>query len=132
MVDIDKNVIAERIVTLAKASNRDIKGFSAEIDIPYSTMQKYTKKVSKPTAGLYIALYNYGVNLHWFISGEGAMFRGDSEDSGDHEAGSRDRRDLQICAWIKHYMQTHGEDEQVWLDVELARNFPEYKEWKKR
>jgi len=134
MTFVDKKTIGERIIEISKKSKMTLKDFAVELDIPYSNLQKYATGVSKPTAGLYIALYDVGVNLHWFVSGQGAMFRGAVNETpasdGTEAKKINNDRGLIICDWIKHYMNTHSKDEQAWFDVELSRQFPQYKEWK--
>lgn len=153
MLENEKIILGKRILEISERSGFKLKAFATEIDFSYSNLQKYTTGKSQPSAPLYIALYNYGINLHWLVSGEGEMFRTakGAEDTaasysyqgnnvavhnnhGTVATGVKESeavgRGSRICAWVTEYMKTHDSDEQAWLDVEMTRHFSEYKKWK--
>lgn len=154
MTIVDKKIIAKRILALADNAGMNLKSFATEIDFSYSNLQKYAAAISAPSASLYLALFEYGVDLNWFASGEGEMFRASKRaldtsaainyqgnnvavhnNHGSVSTGLQQSevggRGAQICAWINDYMENADPDEQAWLEVEMSRQFPEYKKWKK-
>lgn len=154
MIFPDKKIIGERILEIVDVLGIDLKELSKRSGIPYTTLQKYSQGKTNASSTLYYGLFNVGVDIHWFVSGEGEVFRPLSGTSntgasysyqgnnvavhnnhGTVETGKQQSevvgRGSQICAWVTEYMQTHDADDQVWLEVEMGRQFPEYKEWKK-
>ncbi len=92
-----------------------------------------------------------GVSIDWLLTGEGEMYRANrSASSGttyrdngiavhtnngnigigtqNNDSGGRGNRLCQFALW---WMEKHSEDEQAWLEQQIARAVPEYAEWRK-
>lgn len=130
----DKKIVADRILEIARLLNLDIKQLSNKIDVPYGTLQKYSSGKNSASTKLYLGLYSIGVNLNWFVSGKGDVFLKSHSYSQTNEQVTNDAaatyRGNIICDWIREYMISKSPDERIWLDVELAKKFPEYAQFK--
>lgn len=62
--------------------------------------------------------------MDWILSGEGSMFR-----DGEHSPQARAQNSLLLCQWIEHYAATRTKAELSWLEVEIARQYPEFNAW---
>ena len=114
-----------------------------------STFQRYTSGAVLPSAEVFIGLNNLGINLDWFVSGGGEMYAANRAQPVTYSCNgvavhqnngmlqvrdvSRDSagRGSRICEWVQHYLETHSADECAWLEVAMAKAFPEFGEWKK-
>lgn len=155
---IDKSFIANQLKRICSDRNMSVRELSQEFEMPYQTLLNYSNGSRQPKWDFLILLDNIGINLRWFVTGKGNMYRRDTSlavhqrvvnhgresavvssginngtivnraGQGEPEVGS-DRAGT-LCAWINDYMKNHSDDEGAWLDVEMGRKFPEYKEWK--
>lgn len=120
---MEKKFCSGQIDLLMSKWEMNITDLSARLGMPYKTVYNYSSGRSLPKADFIYALYKEGVNIVWFVTGDGKMFT-DCDDCNLSDRGSR------LCAWINHYMETHEKDDRAWFDVEMSRKFPEYKDWK--
>lgn len=159
METLEKNFYAERINEICKARKCNCKELASECGIPYSTFQRYASGNSEPRAELFLALHQFGINLDWFVAGEGEMYRANRPDqvrqdvainyakdsnvvttgvnNGHIVAGVREShndqggRGLRLCQFARWWMDTQTPDRQAWMEVQIERAVPEYGEWKK-
>lgn len=81
-----------------------------------------------PSAEVFVGLYyKLGINLSWFMTGEGEMYQSKNPFNG--LSLSDDPTAATLQAWIDHYAQTRTEREVQWLEVEISRRFPDYNRW---
>lgn len=148
-----KKIISAQIEALRIARGcRTIKDLSDEIGvIRYETFNSYATGRAEPKAVFFRAMFDFGINVDWLLTGEGEMYRANRADhvrvsysgtgvavnslldsSGVRET-SRDSagRGSRICQWVQHYVETHSADECAWLEVAMAKEFPDFAEWKK-
>ena len=153
-----RSFIPDRVTKICDSRRENVKELAASIGMPYSTFNNYANGTSEPKANFFVALYQFGINLDWFITGEGAMYRADRadhrQDVVNHGKGAavvttgvnngtivaegsynpnqiKGGRGLRLCQWIEDYVAAHSEDECAWLEIEVSRHFAEYVEWKR-
>lgn len=153
---LDKNIISSRIAEIIKERACSVKDFAAELGIAYRTIHNYSSGRSEPTAGFFAALYRIGINLDWFVAGEGDMYRANrvireppavygkgatvvtTGVNNGHivTAGSQSRRESGmsreslLCVFISEFAKTHDADDLIWLEKQFERVVPEYKDWR--
>lgn len=69
-----------------------------------------------------------GVSLDWLILGAGEASPS-YVTHGVRDDGESDERMTRLHQFIDHWQATRGDDDQVWLEMQLARAVPEYAEW---
>lgn len=113
---------AERLNEICKTKKLTSKDLALAIGVKPSTFQRYTSANSVPSAEVFLGLhYQLGINLSWFVTGEGSMFR-------DSEQKSVAKNSL-LAQWVEEYAATHTKHEIYWLEVEVAKRFPAFNEW---
>ncbi|WP_143594335.1 helix-turn-helix domain-containing protein [Thiothrix eikelboomii] len=116
---------SERLSEICKTKKLTSKDLALAIGVKPSTFQRYTSANSVPSAEVFLGLhYHLGINLSWFVTGEGSMFR-----DGEHSPQARAQTSLLLCQWIEHYASTRTKAELNWLEVEIARQYPEFNAW---
>ena len=127
MNKIINNEIKNRLSEISSLLNLTLPALAEKMGVPYSSLYKWVAGTSQPSARLYEGLYGLGVNVNWFISGEGDVMR--DAISGNNDSQSADN-EIQIVQWVKEYWEGAEPDERIWLDVEMKRCFKDYKAWK--
>lgn len=130
---LTKEVSKKRINEVAELFGINIKQLAAKAGITYNSFQRYSSGTSMPTEQFFTGMYKAGVNLHWFVSGEGDILRDQQDGDAVNEAKAaylKGCRGETLKAWIDEYMSSRTADECVWLDVEMMRRFEDYKGFK--
>lgn len=153
---IAKKIPCDAIKEIARSQNVNIKGLSGLLRIPYNSVHNYATDKSKPRWDFFAALYDLGVDLNWFISGKGEMYRQDAANinltannnkgestivqtginhgqviaQGGGQQYSSEGRATRLGKFIHSWMDTHDEDDQAWLEKQIERAVPEYKTWR--
>ncbi|WP_157832858.1 helix-turn-helix domain-containing protein [Thiolinea disciformis] len=151
-----KNLIPNRISEICKAKNLNVKELAVEVGMAYSTFHNYASGRSEPKLDFFACMYDYDINLDWLITGEGQMFRGQSgtnqtvvtygkgstvvstgvnhghivAEGKNTYVESRDGRAAVICDFVRAFASEHGADDVVWLEKQLERAVPEFRDWK--
>lgn len=159
---LNTNFVPNRILEIAEARHVSIKELSEELGMPYSTFHHYASGRSVPKLDFFVSIFHLGINLDWFMTGEGEMYRANRPDQlmiddrspkygkgsavvnqsginngnivtavGYNESNTGGRAE-RICTFVRDYMQSHDGEDQIWLEKQLERAVPEYKEWKDR
>ncbi len=71
--------ISERLKQVCEAKNWKITDFADRAGIAYRTMQGYIGGEREPNAEGMTGIAKAGVNLNWLVSGEGEMFKNNTE-----------------------------------------------------
>ena len=71
--------ISERLRQVCEAKNWKITDFAEQAGIAYRTMQGYIGGEREPNAEGMTGIAKAGVNLNWLVSGEGEMFKNNTE-----------------------------------------------------
>lgn len=122
-----RRIIANEKITINQLAER--------LGMPYQTLLNYSNGSREPKWDFLKLLHEQlGVNLDWFVSGNGPLYR-EQRDNGDKNPQNAENqryneRAGNICSWVENYMNNSDPDEQTWLDVEMSRHFPEYKQFK--
>jgi transcriptional regulator with XRE-family HTH domain len=66
--------ISERLQKVFDVLNKTIKEVAVETGLPYRTLQNYLRGEREPNTEGLEKISRLGVNLHWLLTGEGAMF----------------------------------------------------------
>jgi len=69
-----------------------------------------------------------GISLDWLLLGLGTM-DGASTDYRVQDGDAADPRLQRMTGFLAHWVATRSADDQVWLEMQLARAVPEYAEW---
>lgn len=69
-----------------------------------------------------------GISLDWLLLGLGTM-EGASVDYRVQDGDHADPRLQRMTGFLAHWIATRSDDDQVWLEMQLARAVPEYAEW---
>jgi transcriptional regulator with XRE-family HTH domain len=123
--------IKQRMRQAILLKNKTLKQFALESGMPYITLQQYlSDKIDrKPNADALIKMSIYlNVSLDWLLTGEGAMYR----DHIQEERVENKKAVEQIVEWLKDWWDKANEKERYWLEVQIERTFPEYREWLKK
>jgi transcriptional regulator with XRE-family HTH domain len=123
--------IKQRLRQAILLKNKTLKQFALESGMPYITLQQYlSDKIDrKPNADALIKMSIYlNVSLDWLLTGEGAMYR----DHIQEERVENKKAVEQIVEWLKDWWDKANEKERYWLEVQIERTFPEYREWLKK
>lgn len=76
-----------------------------------------------------------GVSIDWLLEGVGTRYL---ERAGQVKepaatpyaaAPNGSKKAARLCAWLQDYASTHTKEEFHWLEVEIARRFPEFNQW---
>lgn len=119
-----KIFLADQINKICESRKLNVKELSTAVGLPYSSFNTYANGTTEPKASFFLAMFNYGVNIHWLLTGEGSMFR-----DGEHSPQAQAQDSLLLCQWIEHYAATRTKAELSWLEVEIARQYPEFNAW---
>jgi transcriptional regulator with XRE-family HTH domain len=123
--------IKQRLRQAILLKNKTLKQFALESGMPYITLQQYlSDKIDrKPNADALIKMSIYlNVSIDWLLTGEGAMYR----DHIQEERVENKKAVEQIVEWLKDWWDKANEKERYWLEVQIERTFPEYREWLKK
>ena len=121
------NDIKQRLSVVSQALNISLPALAQQIDVPYSSLHKWATGNAKPNVRLYEGLYALGVDINWFISGEGQVLRNARS---DNQSAESIENEISIVSWVKEYWETAEPDERIWLDVEMRRCFKDYSQFK--
>lgn len=69
-----------------------------------------------------------GVSLDWLLLGLGEMYPGAAAYQ-VHEDAPTDPRMQRVMGFLANWNATRTDDDKAWLEMQLARNIPEYAEW---
>lgn len=151
------NQLSSRLNLIAESRKQNLKQLSLDCGFSYSTFQRYTSSNSMPKADLFVGLHDIGINLHWFATGEGKMYRATPEqnsvlqqqingkDANNVVAGNTvnngnlvatvvnnegQGREMRLCQFVHEFLINADDDDCLWFELQLSRCFPEYKAWK--
>ncbi|MEN8220830.1 MAG: helix-turn-helix transcriptional regulator [Pseudomonadota bacterium] len=96
--------------------------------MPYVTLQRYLSGDRKPNVDALIKISQFiDVNMNWLLMGEGPMYRHQLEEK-KAEYKKRDKVD-QKKDWLSDWWAQADDKKRHWLEIEMGRTFPEYREW---
>lgn len=105
-------------------------GLSEAIDVPKTTISSWRSRHRAPYDICVDAVLKYRSSLDWVIFGTGSPRRVGDDERGHYDAGDPgDERMQRITAFLRHWAATRSDDDQAWLEMQLARAVPEYAEW---
>ena len=96
------------------------------IEISQSVVSKRKDENFFPVEWAYIVSKEKNLNIDWILEGTGPIRPGDQE-------GKKLELDFlnDIEKWI-HKNESKREGFTKWFEIEIERNFPEFKEWKRK
>jgi len=120
--------ISKRLRQAILLKNKTLKEFALKADMPYITLQRYLSGDRKPnTDALTKISIHLNVSTDWLLMGEGPMYRDQIQEQ-KAEYKKKDEVD-QIRDWLKDWWAQADEKKRNWLEIEMERTFPEYREW---
>lgn len=153
-----ENFIACQLKRICEAREVSVKKLSEELKMPYQTLLNYSNGSREPKWDFLKTLHEFGINLDWFVTGEGGMYRTNRVSeireppsvygkgatvvttgvNNGHivTAGSQSRRESGmsreslLCVFISEFATTHDADDLVWLEKQFERVVPEYRDWR--
>ena len=130
-----KNFIKDQLKQVCDDRKVSTRKLSEQINIPYSTLSNYASGSRQPKWDLLQALHtSIGINLAWFVTGEGPMYESQRGSSANEERAVYNvtsERETRLISFIQEWMKNQDESEQAWLEVQLARAVPEYNDYLK-
>lgn len=99
---------------------------SEAIGVPKTTISSWRSRNRAPYDECVDAVRKFRSSLDWLLFGTGAHVVRDVQ--GIYDATSNDRMQ-RITEFLVHWAASRNEDEQAWLEMQLARAVPEYAEW---
>lgn len=101
---------------------------SEAIGIPKTTISSWRSRNRAPYDACIEAVRKYRSSLDWLLFGTGV--HGVRDDSAArYDVGTDDERTRRLTAFLRHWAATRSEDDQAWLEMQLARAVPEYAQW---
>lgn len=145
MIDLKKDLIPQQLNRICEVLGVRISGLAPMLNLPYQTLLNYSNGSREPKWDFLKALYEFGINLDWFLTGQGEMFRADYNRQANAQnavkqavtaataptAADLSKREVRLCQFVRWWMDTHEPDDQVWFEKQIERAVPEYAEWKK-
>ena len=125
MAELDAGLIIDRMRTVAGVPT-DI-ALGEVFGHGTSTVSGWRTRNKVPYAECVILAKRKGVSLDWLLLGLGEPALPVSRHM-VHDDGT-DPRLARLSGFLAHWQATHSEDDQVWLEMQLARSVPEYAEW---
>lgn len=145
MSDLKKDLIPQQLNRICEVLGVRISGLAPMLNLPYQTLLNYSNGSREPKWDFLKALHEFGINLDWFLTGQGEMFRADYNRQANAQnavkqavtaatastAADLSKREVRLCQFVRWWMDTHEPDDQVWFEKQIERAVPEYAEWKK-
>ncbi len=145
MSDLKKDLIPRQLNRICEVLGVRISGLAPMLNLPYQTLLNYSNGSREPKWDFLKALHEFGINLDWFLTGQGEMFRADYNRQANAQnavkqavtaatastAADLSKREVRLCQFVRWWMDTHEPDDQVWFEKQIERAVPEYAEWKK-
>ena len=145
MIDLKKDLIPQQLNRICEVLGVRISGLAPMLNLPYQTLLNYSNGSREPKWDFLKALHEFGINLDWFLTGQGEMFRADYNRQANAQnavkqavtaatastAADLSKREVRLCQFVRWWMDTHEPDDQVWFEKQIERAVPEYAEWKK-
>jgi len=120
--------INQRLRQAILLKNKTLKEFSLKAGMPYITLQRYLSGDRKPNSEALIKIsIHLDINLNWLLMGEGPMYHHKLKEE-RAEYKKKEKVD-QIRDWLKDWWAQADEKKRIWLEIEMERLFPEYREW---
>lgn len=102
-------------------------GLSEALGVPKTTISSWRTRNRAPYDACVEAVRKYRTSLDWLLFGEEA--HGVRDEGPPPYLVSESPRTARITAFLRHWAATRGEDDQAWLEMQLARAVPEYAQW---
>jgi len=132
MSNSDKNFIQSQIKLIANDKQMSIKALSRDLEVPYQTLMNYSNGSREPKWDFLRLLHESGINLDWFVTGKGEMYRVKRDTSTTTINVDNNSREARLYRFIHEFLVMADDDQSAWFEVQLSRCFPEYKQWKKQ
>jgi transcriptional regulator with XRE-family HTH domain len=129
-IAIDMSTIGDRIVELRQVLKLNQQKFARYLSISrgfVSNVEGNRTQLTSKTYALMASAFN--VDLNWLLTGEGDMFKGKPP---RQTVNIRDIPKESFKEWLDEFWESATDKEKAWLEVELARHFPEYAGWRKK
>lgn len=127
MAELNAGAIIDRMQIAANVST-DI-ALSAYFGRGKSTAGGWRNRNTVPFDECVILAKRKGISLDWLLLGLGTMDGGVGANSYVQAGDAADPRLQRMTAFLAHWTATRSADDQVWLEMQLARQIPEYAEW---
>lgn len=126
VAELDAGPIIDRMQQLLGVRT-DI-AVGAHFELGTSAVSGWRQRGKVPYEECVILAREKGVSLDWLLLGLGEMYpergyRGVGE--GEHE----DPRMQRVMGFLANWIATRTDDDKTWLEMQLARNIPEYADW---
>lgn len=126
MSELNANAVIDRLQEVLEIST-DI-ALGEYFGHANSTVSGWRNRKKVPYEECVILAKRKGVSLDWLLLGLGKMHGETAYREGTGDAAGTDRT-ARMVAFLQHFTATHHADEEVWLEMQLARAVPEYAEW---
>lgn len=102
-------------------------GLSEALGVPKTTISSWRTRNRAPYDACIEAVRKYRTSLDWLLFGE--QVQGVRDDGPPPYLVEESARTARITTFLRHWAATRTDDDQAWLEMQLARAVPEYAEW---
>ncbi len=114
--------IGQRLREIILIKNKNLKEFSENANIPYTTLQQYLADDRKPGADALIKISTQlHISIDWLLKGQGEMYERKGTKKVETLVGT--------IEWLNEWWDGADEKHRHWLEVQMKRCFPEYAKW---
>lgn len=123
MIDFDLNLLAKHLNEICEDKNLTGKDMALRLDVVPSTFQRYTSGKVAPSAEVFVGLHHQNIDLNWFVSGKGEMYRSElsNEIRECHSSYGVDTLPAELLDRISSWWSTASQRERMWLLVSMER-----------
>ena len=117
---IETKDILARIIYVLKLEN-DIE-LSKYLGVAEGTLRTWRARNKIPYEECFIVSKRNNISLDWLLTGEGPMYHQPFPSSSENDFNL-------LLEWLKKWWKQADEKERAWLEVQMKKCFPEFKEW---
>lgn len=128
--------IMERLRQTILSKNKTLRDFSDESSIPYTTLQQYLSGSRKPGLDALNSIKTHlSISIDWLLTGDGPMHREQAHQIQAQPAEYKIKRNDEIKYmhdWLDDLWYNADAKKRHWLEIQIGRSFPEYREWREQ
>ncbi len=110
--------IGQRLYKVRTSNRLKQKEFSERLNIPLRSYQNYERGERGISKELSCALLEtFGTDPSWLLTGK----------ENTHKAVDKEL----MIEWLTQWLESADEKNQIWLEIQMKRCFPEFEQWEK-
>ena len=121
--------IGKRLRDIILSKNSNLKEFSQNAKIPYTTLQQYLADDRKPGTDALIKISTQShISIDWLLTGQGEKYRRKQPREQPNKKTTQFESEW-FLNWLNEWWEKTDEEHRNWFSVQIKRCFPEYAEW---